>query len=324
MQARTHTGRRRLLFAACGTLLALAAPLAAAQDNYPSKNMRMIIPFGAGGGSDVLARTIGSVIKDLKLVPVDILYENLPGSSGARGYKEASRRKNDPYVMATVSVSFFTTPLIGRAPFKQEDFTPVAAISMSPYVLAVKADSKLKTLQDFAAAKRLTTGTVGVVSDARLLADMVSKQLRVRVDVVPFDGEGEITTGVLGEHIDFMFGNPSEIMPQIEAGTMRAIAVSAGNRLSSMPDVPTFKEQGYDIEHTMLRSVVMPAGVKPEVIAYWEGVMRKVAESKEWKERYLDRFKEEARYENAKDAAALIKQTNDRYVAVMKELDIIK
>ncbi|CAM4101898.1 Transporter [Bordetella tumbae] len=308
---------------ACAVLALLSAPVSAHAE-YPEKNIRMIIPFGAGGGSDVLARTIGSVIKDLKLVPVDFMYENLPGSSGARGYKEASRRKGDPYTMATVSVSFFTTPLLGRAPFKQEDFTPIAAISMSPYVLVVKSDSPYQSLKDMAQSKRLTTGTVGVVSDARLLADMVSKQMKVKVDVVPFDGEGEITTGVLGKHIDFMFGNPSEVMPQIEAGTMRALAVSAGQRLSSMPDVPTFKEQGYDIEHTMLRSVVMPKGVEPEVVAYWENVLRKVAESKEWKERYLDRYKDEPRYEDAEQTAALIQQTNQRYVAIMKELDIIK
>lgn len=311
------------LASACAALALLSAPLAARAE-YPDKNIRMIIPFGAGGGSDVLARTIGSVIKDLKLVPVDFIYENMPGSSGARGYKEASRRKGDPYTMATVSVSFFTTPLIGKAPFKQSDFTPIAAISMSPYVLAVRSDSPYHSLKELAQAKRLTTGTTGVVSDARLLADMVSKQMHVRVDVVPFDGEGEITTGVLGKHIDIMFGNPSEIMPQIEAGTMRALAVSTDQRLSTMPDVPTFKEQGYNIEHSMLRSVVMPKGVKPEIVAYWENVLRQVAQSKEWKERYLDRYKDEPRFEDAEHTAALMQQTNERYVSIMKELNILK
>ncbi|MEI2415922.1 tripartite tricarboxylate transporter substrate binding protein [Orrella sp. JC864] len=307
-------------------LLGLAAlgMSAGAQADYPEKDMRMIIPFGAGGGSDILARTIGAVIEELGLAPVRFTYENLPGASSARGYREASRRKGDPYTMATVSVSFFTTPLITRAPFSQDDFTPIAAISMAPYVLAVKADSPLRTLQDFAAAKRLTTGSVGVVSDARLLSDMLSKQLQVRVDVVPFEGEGEIVTGVLGKHIDFLFSNPSEVLTHIEAGTMRPIAVSAGQRLGSMPEVPTFKEQGYDIEHTMLRSVVMPAGVEPEVVAYWEDVLRKVAHSPQWKARYLDRYKDEPRFEDAKTAAASMRQTQARYTALLKELEIIK
>lgn len=317
--SRIRSTLRRL---ACAAFIGLAVPALAA-DDYPSKNVRMIIPFGAGGGSDILARTIGSVIDELDLIPVDIMYENIPGSSGGRGYKEASRRKKDPYTLATISVSFFTMPLIGSAPFRQEDFTPVATIAMSPYVLTVKSDSPLHTVKDMAGARRLTTGTVGVVSDARLLADMTSKALGVRIDAVPFEGEGEITTGVLGGHLDFMISNPSEVLPQIQAGTMRALAVSTAERLSSLPDIPTFKELGYDIEHTMLRSVVMPAGVDPEVIAYWEEVLRKVAHSPQWKERYLERFREEPRYENASNAAALLEQTNARYIALMKELEIV-
>ena len=317
--------RRTAIKLALCMIFAAAVPTAAnAKSDYPDQNFRMVIPFGAGGGSDILARTIGGVIKDMKLLPRDIVYENLPGSSGARGYKAAASRKGDPYTLATVSVSFFTTPILGGAPFSLKDFTPIGAISMAPYAMMVKTDSKLKSLADVAKAGRLTTGTVGVVSDARLLADMVSRELKIKVDAVRFDGEGEIVSNVLGGHVDFMFGNLSEVMPQIEAGTMRAIAVSTGERLSALPDVPTFKESGYNVEHVMLRGLVMPAGVSPEVVAFWEEVLRKVAQSDEWKKKYLDRFKEEPRYENAQNFAVLLQQTSDHYVGVMKNLGIIK
>ena len=316
--------RRLVLNGLLGTAIGFGAAAPAAAADYPEKNIRFVIPFGAGGGSDVLARTIGSVIKDMDLTPVDIIYENLPGSSGARGYRDVSRRAGDPYQLATVSVSFFTTPLLGGAPFKLEDFTPVSAIAMSPYVLVVRPDSKVQSFDDLKGHERLTTGSVGVVSDARLLADMMSDEMKVRVDVVPFDGEGEIITGVLGGHLDFMWGNLGEVLPQIQAGTMRAIAVSTGERLEALPDVPSFKEKGYDVEHVMLRGVVMPKDVPADVVKYWEGVFEKVAASDMWKERYLDRFKEQPRYEGAEKFAKSLTQTRDDYAAVLKKLGLLK
>lgn len=316
--------RRLVLHGLLGAALGLGAAAPAAADNYPEKNIRFVIPFGAGGGSDVLARTIGSVIKDLDLTPVDFIYENLPGSSGARGYRDVSRRQGDAYQLATVSVSFFTTPLLGNAPFKLEDFTPVSAIAMSPYVLVVRPDSKIQSFDDLKNQERLTTGSVGVVSDARLLADTMSEELEVRVDVVPFDGEGEIITGVLGGHLDFMWGNLGEIMPQVQAGTMRAIAVSTGERLTALPDVPSFKEKGYDVEHVMLRGVVMPKGVPDDVVKYWENVFEKVAASDLWRERYLDRFKEQPRYEGSEQFAKSLTRTRDEYAEILEKLGLLK
>src|SRR5690606_17095266 len=207
---------------------------------------------------------------------------------------------------------------------KLEDFTPVSAIAMSPYVLAVRADHELKKLEDIKDHERLTTGTVGVVSDARLLSNMVTKEMNARIDVVPFDGEGEIITGVLGGHLDFMWSNLSEIMPQIEAGKMRPIAVSTAERLDALPDVPTFKEKGYDVEHVMLRGVVMPKDVPADVVKYWEGIFAKVAASDVWKERYLDRFTELPRYEGAEQFAKSLKKTRDSYADILRELGVLK
>jgi len=313
--------RRLVLHGLLGAALGLGVAIAA---DYPEKNIRFVIPFGPGGGSDVLARTIGGVIKDLKLMPVDFIYENLPGSSGARGYRDVARRQGDAYQLATVSTSFFTTPLLGGAPFTLEQFTPVSAIAMSPYVLVVRTDSNIRSLEDLPQQKRLTTGSIGVVSDARLLSDMLASEMAVRVDVVPFDGEGEIIAGILGGHIDFMWGNLSEVLPQVQAGTMRAIAVSTGVRLAALPDVPSFKEKGLQIEHAMLRGVVMPKGVPAEVVKYWEAVFEKVAASDLWKERYLERFKDQLRYEGAEQFAQSLTQTRDGYAEILKKLGLLK
>ena len=118
----------------------------------------MIVPFGAGGGSDVLSRTIANVIRELKLVPVNLLVENRPGSSGAIGYTYVAKQAGNPYTLATVSVSFFTTPLLGASEVTYKNFTPVAAIAMSPYIMAVRAASPIKSFEEVKKARRWTTG----------------------------------------------------------------------------------------------------------------------------------------------------------------------
>jgi len=290
---------------------------------YPERDVTMIVPFGAGGGSDVLSRTMANVIRELNLIPTNLLVENRPGSSGAIGYTYVAKQKGNPYTLATVSVSFFTTPLLGASEFNYEDFTPVAAIAMSPYIMAVRAASPYTTFEDVKKARRLTTGTVGVVSDPVLLARMLQNASGITIDTVPFDGEGEVMTAALGGHIDFMLGNPGEILPQIEAGTLRPLAVSTGARLQSLPDTPSFRELGYPIEHVQLRGVVMPPDMPQEALTFWENALRRVAESPEWKREYLDRFRDEPRFLGAEEFGEVLEMTNNLYTQIMAELGLI-
>jgi putative tricarboxylic transport membrane protein len=291
---------------------------------YPARDVTMIVPFGAGGGSDVLSRTMANVIRELKVLPVNLLVENRPGSSGAIGYTYVAKQAANPYTLATVSVSFFTTPLLGASEVTYRNFTPVAAIAMSPYIMAVRAESALRSFDDVKKSRRLTTGTVGVVSDPVLLARMLQEASGVTIDTVPFDGEGEVMTAVLGGHIDFMLGNPGEILPQIEAGTLRPLAVSTAGRLPSLADTPSFKELGYEIEHVQLRGVVMPPDVPAETVAFWEGALRKVAESDQWKVEYLDRFRDEPRFVGSKEFGEVLARTDELYRQLMTKLGLIK
>lgn len=313
--------RAALAGAICAGALLAAGPASAA---YPDRDITMIIPFGVGGGSDVLARTIGNVIAELKLIPVKILPENRPGGSGAVGYSAVAKQKGSPYTIATVSVSFFTTPLQGGSPVSYRDFTPLAAIAQSPYILVVPASSEYKTLDDLKKAKRLTTGTVGVVSDAALLARMTSKALGVQIDAIPFDGEGEVMSALLGGHVNIAYFNPSEVLPQIQAGTLRPLAVSSSQRVDVLKDVPTFTELGAPIVHTQIRGLVMPKDVSAEAVTYWEGVLKKVAESDAWRKQYVDRFHDVPQFLDSKAFGAAIVETSNRYETLMKELGIIK
>lgn len=310
--------------AAITAVLTIAGPAVKAADNYPNEDIKFIVPFGAGGGSDVLSRTIIKVIQSLDLIPVNMLVENRPGGSGAIGYKQLADQRGSPYTLGTVSVSFFTTPLLGASPVNHEDFTPVAAIAMSPYLLVVRADSDIESMDDLLSHDRLSTSTVGVVSDAALLSQMLQEETGTTIDAVPFDGEGDAMAALLGRHIDFMFGNPGEVLPQVEAGKLRVIAVSTNDRIQSLPNVPTLKEQGFNVVHTQLRGIVMPADVPGETVQYWENILKKVANSDEWKEQYLDRFKDEPYFMGSDEFSQEILRTNELYRDMMTKLDLIE
>ncbi len=310
-----------LCIAACGRTEGRHPPVNI--ETYPEREVMMIVPFGAGGGSDILSRTIVNVIGELDLLPVPVLVENRPGGAGAIGYHYVAQQEGNPYALATLSVSFFTTPLLGDSPTGPDDYTPVAAIAMSPYIMAVRDQSPLGALHDIKAHSRLTSGTIGVASDAVMLSYMLQNASGVRIDPVPFDSEGEVMTGILGGHLDIMFGNPGEILPQIEAGNLRALAVSTPERLQSLPDVPTFKELGYDIEHVQFRGIVMPNGVPPAIVSSWQEILRQVATSDEWKTQYLERFRDEPYFVAGEEFAELVETRSELYRELLDEMGFL-
>ena len=316
--------RRHALKAALAAAALVSGLGSAVAENYPAKNFQYIVQTGVGGGSDVLARTLAKILHDEKLIPVNVLVENRPGGSGAIAYSYIAGQKANPYVLGGVGVSFFTTPLLGKMPVNYKDFTPLAAIARSPYILAVKADSPIKSVADIKQHSGLTTGTSGAVSDPALLATMTAQQLGIQIRVVPYDGEGEVLAALLGGHINLIYGNPNEILEQLRAGTLRPLAVSSPERLTSLPDVPTFKEQGYDIVHTQLRGIVMPKDVPPEAVAYWEGVLKKVAEGEAWNTQYIKRFNEEPIFLDSVEFGKQMEVTSARYEKMMRELKLIK
>src|SRR5690606_36827883 len=264
------------------------ATLANAAD-YPERDVTLIVQSSPGGGSDVIARMIAGIVNDEKLSPTQLLVENKPGGGGAIAYNYVAQRKGDPYFLGTIATSFFVAPLMGQSPAKVDDFKPVAVIAGDPFILVAKADAGIASLDDIKSKGVVRIGNTGPVTDPALLAVPLGNELDVEVRTLPFNGDGEVTTALLGGHIDLQFGNASEVMAQIEARRVVPIAVTSPERLASQPDVPTFKELGSDIELTLYRGVVMPKDVPEDAVAFWEDVMKKVSESETWKTQYVER-----------------------------------
>jgi len=302
--------------AACGVF----ATAAIAAD-YPERDVTLIVQSSPGGGSDIIARTIAGIVNDGKLSPTQMLVENKPGGGGAIAYNYVAQRKGDAYVMGTIATSFFVAPLMGQSPAKVEDFQPIAVIAGDPFILVAEAKSGIATLDDVKARKTLRIGNTGPVTDPALLAVSLGNELGVEVRPVPFNGDGEVTTALLGGHIDLQFGNASEVMSQIEAGRVKPIAVTSPERLASLPDVPTFKELGSNIELMLYRGVVMPKDVPEEAVAFWQDVMKKVSESDTWKTQYVERNNSVPLYWAAEEFAAKIPEISKLYADYLKTIE---
>jgi putative tricarboxylic transport membrane protein len=315
---------RRSASVASIAMLAATLSLAPALAFEPERDVTIVVTSSAGGGSDIITRVLGDTITKEKLTKSNFLVENRTGGSGAVGYTYAAQRKDDPYLWANIGVSFFTTPLLGKSPVTYKDFKPLAAVSEDPYIMVVKADSPIKTLADIKAKGAMVSGTTGVVSDPALLAKKLERAMGIKASIVPFGGDAEVLSALLGGHIQVQFGNPSEVLPMIKDGQVRPIVVSSEARLPFLPDVPTIKESGYDVVLTQLRGFVMPKDVPDDVVAYWAGIIEKALQSDQWKKDYLDRFNAVAKFQKGKDFQAEMDQRNADYTALMTSLGLIK
>jgi len=285
---------------------------------YPSKNIEMVVPFAAGGGSDIMARSLAKVIADNKFVSQTIVINNKPGGSGSIGYAYVADKKGDPYSMATVSSSFYTAPLMGNSPISYKDFTPVCGLAMDTLLLVVKADSKYNSVKDIiddakARPKAISIGGTAGTSDDAVMFYAFQSRTGAEMKYVPFNSGGEVATAVLGGHVDMAWMNPGEALTQLEAKKMRPLAVSSKQRLSGLPDVPTLTEMGIPLVLAQFRGIVMPKDVPVEAAKYLEEAFKKVSEAPAWKDNYLKKNMVEPRYMNSQEFAKALEETSAMY-----------
>ena len=278
--------RRHLCVAALGIPLAFAAPTAFAQDSWtPTENVEFVIPFGVGGGADLLARVIEKIIIEEKLVPVPVAMVNQPGGGGAVGLGYvASTRAADPNTIIIVNGTTQITPILNPEAKTLEYIRPVMNVMMDDFILFVKADAPWQTIQEFvedAKSKPDKTYSFAAGGTTDVMAVTVfSKTIGKEMNVVSFNGGGEALTALLGGHVDASIANPLEFMGQFEAGAVRALGVFRDDRFPEFPDIPTMKESGVDAPNfQMWRGIAVPKDAPDEAAKYWEGVMEKVMAS---------------------------------------------
>jgi putative tricarboxylic transport membrane protein len=300
-------------------LLVLAAiPGAAlAQGWKPTKDVEFVVPFGLGGGADLMARVIHKVIVDEKLVPVPIAIVNKPGGGGAAGigYVAASR-KGDPHTLILINGSTQITPILNPQAKTLTEVRPVMNMMLDDFLLFVRADAPWKSAAEFVKdakskpAKSVAFSTGGTTDV--MAVTVLSKATGVQYNTVGFNSGGEALTALLGGHVQASMGNPLEFMGQMQGGKIRALGVVRDKRFPAMNDVPTFQEQGIKTPNfQMWRGIAIPKDAPDAARAYWEGVMTKVNNSAAMKKYYAD---------NVAQAASIPGKQFDEFLARQEKL----
>ena len=276
---------RKLLTLALGSTLMAALPLGAIAQSaadYPNKPIELVVPFGAGGGTDVLARVVAEAAKKHSSQPITVL--NKPGATGGIGLSEVAAAKPDGYKIAMVTVEMAIIPHMGIAKFSPEnDFTPLVRLNADPVVLTVSADSPWKTIEDLVdAAKKskdpLKFGNAGTGGVSHLAAAALQQKIGTTFTHVPFQGNAPAVVSLLGGHIDAVNASPSEVFSFVQSGKLRALAVLADQRIGgALAQVPTLKERKIDLAMGTWRGLAAPKGIPADVLAKLNAIAIKTA-----------------------------------------------
>jgi putative tricarboxylic transport membrane protein len=281
----------RLLLAAA---LVAAAPLSIAQ-KYPTRTVEVVVPYAPGGGTDNLMRMITGIIEENKWSPQPLNVVNRAGGSGAVGFNYLINKKGDAHTIAGATPMIVSGKIEGRLPGNHRDaMTVLMIVAIDELMLSVRNESPYKTIEDFVKAAKakpggLTVGGTATLTEDHIFTYLFEKAAGIQVKYVPFNSGGEVTTALMGGHIDAAVENPNEIVSQIEAGKAKNLAVASQKRLKDAPDVPTFAEKGYKFYWEQMRGVVGPANMPPEAVKYWQETLRKVVKTEKWQKDYIKR-----------------------------------
>jgi len=296
----------------------------------PSKPIEFVAPFAPGGGSDVLARSIASIIESQKLCPQPLLVVNRSGGSGLVGTTSVAQQKGNEYVLVTFIPGQAQAALVagkGAATFRE--LTPICNLALDEQLIVVKADSPLKTIKDIIAeakkrAGELTIGGTGAGQDDQICQRVFERSAGIRMRYVPFKSGGEAVTALLGGHVNMIWANPPEFVPQYEAKMVRPVAVAKATRMADFPDVPTLKEIGHNVTYFFYRGIMAAQGIPAETAAFYESMFKKLAESSAWKENYLKKYSLSPSWMGSKEFAKAVAQNEEESKDVLKDLGLLK
>ncbi|MPT23319.1 MAG: tripartite tricarboxylate transporter substrate binding protein [Starkeya sp.] len=292
--------KRAALVAACLSGFTVSSAMAAWE---PTKPIEIIVPAGAGGASDQMARMMQAAIQNNKLSPTPIVVTLKGGANGGEGLMDMQASAGDPYKMVISNSAIYTLPLANKLPFDWRKLTPVSILAFDNFVLWVNETAPYNTAQELVEAMKkepagaFKLGGTGSKREDHILAAAVERISGVKFSYIPYKSGGEAATQLVGDHIKVNVNNPSENVAVWRAGQVKALCVFdnepmdypakvAGDK--SWKDIPTCKSQGIDFQWIMLRGVFLPAGVTPDQVAFYQDMLGKLVETKEFKE-YLEK-----------------------------------
>jgi tripartite-type tricarboxylate transporter receptor subunit TctC len=274
---------RRLVIALIA--LAVAGPrLSAAQDAYPSRLIRLIVPFAAGGNTDVVGRVTAAFLQ--KVLKVNVVVENRPGAGGINGTDAVAKAAPDGYTLCVCGIGPITvSPATEKLPYDPlKDIAPISLINTNPLVLVVNPNVKAQSAADLVALSKstpegLSYGTVGAGGLMQFAAEIFRVKTGSKFTSVPYRGGALATTAVVSGEVQLAFSNMSDAMGQLAAGTVRPLAITTAKRSPHMPDIPTWMELGLvDFPVESWNALFAPAGTPQPIIDRLAQVMAEMAQ----------------------------------------------
>jgi tripartite-type tricarboxylate transporter receptor subunit TctC len=261
---------RACLLAGAFTAISLAPALAQPASSFPNRPVRFIVPYTPGGATDSVARLVATKLTERW--GQQVVVDNRPGGSGVIGVTALAKAPPDGYTIALViNTHVINSHILAKLPYDAaKDIVPVATMASSPFLLVTNGQQGARTLKDLVAqgkGKQLNAGMVGSAGLGRVVAEQLAEATGIKIQSVAYKGSGPMLTDLLGGQFDFTIDTANVYLTQVQAGKLRALAVSGDKRLKSLPDVPTFAEAGLpNYEARMWFGVIAPAGTPSDIV----------------------------------------------------------
>jgi tripartite-type tricarboxylate transporter receptor subunit TctC len=318
--------RRSILTSLVGAGSALALPsIVRAQDKYPNKSIKLIVPFPPGGPTDTIARVIA---QDLSNRIGQVVVENRPGAGSTMATKDVAAADADGYTLLLgTSGSLAVAPALYSSMKldPQKAFAPIATIALLPHVFVVNNEVPAKSIAEFIAFAKANPGKInfgaGLGTPPHLLSVLFKTETKLDMVYVPYTGAAQSVNDLLGDRTQFTIDGLVTLYPLIQAGKLRALAVGRRERWPSLPDVPTLVESGYpDFVLDAWTSLVAPAGTPPEIVNKLNATVNEGLQSKAMKEN-LDKFSAIAKIGSPEDFREFLADQTQRWAALVKLAD---
>ena len=322
-----HFNRRQILSAAAAVAAPALLPTHAfAQDKFPSRPIKLIAPWPAGGSSDGVMRAFAESAS--KTLGVPVIIENKPGVGGTLGAAAMVGAAPDGYTLTQLPLGIYRLPHMQKMPFDPvQDISHIVCLTGYTFGIACTADAPFKTLKDMVAyAKanpgKLEYGHTGTGTTPHLAIEEFSEKAGIQLNPVPFKGSAEIMQAILGGHIRMMSGT-TEFAPHVQSGKLRLLATLGSNRNKAFPDVPTVKESGWDTITESPFGIGGPKGMDPAVVKVLHDAFKKTLDDAKVQET-LDKFFMPTVYMSTADYTAYGERTFKVEKATIERLGLAK
>jgi len=266
----------------------------------PQRNIELLVGSAPGGSNDKTARQVERILLEQKLIPTSLTVVNRAGAGGALALNYLAQHSGDGHYLIVYPASMVTSHITGQVKLNYTDFTVIASLFNDYTVFVVNAASAMKTGKDLIERLKKDPQSVAVGfanslgSQNHIAVGLLTKAVGGdprALKTVVYKGSAEAVTNLLGGHIDLAITGGGNVAGHVAAGKLRVLGVAAPQRYAgALSNIPTWKEQGFDVVYGGWRSIVGPKGLSPAQVAFWEGALRKATQAPEWKEGIVQNY----------------------------------